>query len=216
VTRIGHSPLRHIALLPAEWPEERLVDLAHVQRDANQLDTCLVLGSRRAYYLLVHRALDQTEHLPTGLPVTDRLMLPESFPETAELATQRARLAAFVETYRGKGYIVDDNLEGGRPATGQDIERLSIPGVDGVPAGLRRCPTCGRFAGEYLALNGEGNRDLTPRVLEVHCRCSNDNCCAACGRPLAGARLSAYFWDETDRKVWYLAAYSALSHRCAM
>jgi hypothetical protein len=31
---------------------------------------------------------------------------------------------------------------------------------------------------------------------------------------LAGSRLSAYFWDEEDRKVWYVAAYSAFSHRC--
>jgi len=44
VTRIGHSALRHLALLPADWSRERLVDLARRQRDANRLDTCVVLG----------------------------------------------------------------------------------------------------------------------------------------------------------------------------
>jgi hypothetical protein len=160
--------------------------------------------------------VDRMEHLPTGLPVTDRLVLAESFPETAELAGRRARLAAFAETYRGKGYIVGDGLEGGRPAGPDDVERLSIRGADGVPAGLHRCSSCSRFAGDYLALKGEGNRDLTPRVIEVHCRCSNHNRCAGCGAPLAASRLSAYFWDEVEGKVWYRAAYAAFSHRCAI
>jgi hypothetical protein len=51
VTRIGHSALRHVALLPADWSRERLVDLARRQRDANQLDACVVLGRRDAIYL---------------------------------------------------------------------------------------------------------------------------------------------------------------------
>lgn len=216
VSRIGHSALRHIAPVPVDWPRDRLVDLARRQRDANRLDTCLVLGRHDGLYFDLHGGERRAGHMPYGLPVTDRLRLGESLPETAELADRRARLAAFDETYRGKGYIVGDNLEGGRPADPDDIERLSEPGVDGVPAGLRRCPICRRLAGEYLALKGEGNGDLTPRVIEVHCRCANHNRCAACAGPLAATRLSSYFFDEEERGVWYLAAYAALSHRCPL
>jgi hypothetical protein len=214
VTRIGHSALRHVALLPADWSRERLVDLARRQRHANQLDTCVVLGRRDAVYLYLDGTEGMAEHMPYGLPVTERLTLAESFAETPELADRRARLTAFEETYRGKGYIVGDNLEGGRPADPEDCVRLGNPGADGVPVGLHRCPTCGDFAGEFLALNGQGNGDPTPRVIEVHCHCANHNCCATCGEPLAASRLSAYGYDEAERKVWYRAAYSAFTHRC--
>ena len=44
VTRIGHTALRHITLLPADWPRARLTELTRRQRDANRLDTCLALG----------------------------------------------------------------------------------------------------------------------------------------------------------------------------
>jgi hypothetical protein len=214
VTRIGHSALRHVALLPADWSRERLVDLARRQRDANRLDTCVVLGRHDAVYLYLDGAEGDAAHMPYGLPVTDRLRLAEAFPETPELAERKARLAAFNEAYRGKGYIVGDGLEGGRRADPEDFARLGEPALDGVPAGLHRCPTCGQFAGDYLALKGEGNRDPGPRVIEVHCRCANHNRCARCGEPLAPSRLSAYSYDETERKVWYRAAYSAFSHRC--
>jgi len=216
VTRIGHSALRHIALLPADWPRDRLVDLARRQRDANRLDTCLVLGLRDALYLNADGQEGSAEHVPSGMPVIGRLRLAEALPETAELADRRARLAAFDEAYRGKGYMVGDNLEGGRPADPDDIERLAVAAPDDVPPGLRRCTTCGRFAGDYLAVEGEGNGDPSPRVIEVHCRCSNHNRCAACGEPLASDRLSAYSYDEEERRVWYLAAYAAFSHRCQL
>ena len=53
VTRIGHSALRHVALLPADWSRERLVDLARRQRDANRLDTCAVLGRHDVHLTMV-------------------------------------------------------------------------------------------------------------------------------------------------------------------
>jgi hypothetical protein len=61
---------------------------------------------------------------------------------------------------------------------------------------------------------GEGNGDMTARVVCVHCPCENHNCCAACFEPLAETRLSAYRYDEAGGCVYYLAAYAALSHRC--
>ena len=214
VTRIGHSALRHIALVPAVWPRDRLLDLARRQRDANRLDTCLALAPRVAVYCYFDGSEAPADYIPTGLPVTEALQLAESFPETAELAERRVRLTAYANKYRGTGYLVGDNLEGGRPACPDDIERLSGTSREGVPAGLRRCPTCGWFAGDYLARRGEGNGDMNPRVVEVNCRCANHNRCAACGEALAASRLSAYRWDESERKVWYLAAYAGLGHRC--
>jgi hypothetical protein len=76
------------------------------------------------------------------------------------------------------------------------------------------CETCGDAQGESLALRGEGTGDPTPRVLTVHCRCTNHNRCAGCGDTLHERRLSAWQWDETARSARYVAAYLGLGHRC--
>lgn len=227
VTRIGHTPLRHIALLPADRPRARLVDLTRRQRDANRLDTCLALGPTEALYFEgngIDGAADDgrpSDLVPWGRPVTDRLATPERFDDTAELIDRVARLARYSAAHRGTGYLVGDGLEGGRPATPSDIDRLAErgpsalgPDSSGLPPGLARCPICSRLAGEFLAVHGEGTGDTTPRVIDVHCRCANHNRCAACGEPLAESRLSAYRWSDPDRAVRYLAAYAALAHKC--
>ena len=214
VTRIGYCPLRHMAVLPAEWPRERLLDLARRQAAINRLDTCLCLDSDDAIYVATEGELSPASFVPSGSPVVGRLVLADSFPDTLDLAARRAALGRFAALERGSGYIVGDGLEGGELATDADIARLSGNGRDGVPAGLARCPECRRLRGDFLALNGEGNGAMTPRVIRVHCLCENNNRCAGCGEPLAAERLSAYFWDEADRKAWYVAAYSALSHHC--
>ena len=135
-------------------------------------------------------------------------------PETLELAARRKSLARFAATHSGSGYIVGDGREGGRPATGADFERLSGVDASGNPNGLTRCPECRWLRGDFLALKGQGNGDMAARVIRVHCRCENYNRCAGCGAPLAAERLSSYSWDDAQNKVWYRAAYSALSHHC--
>jgi hypothetical protein len=214
VTRIGHCPLRHMAVLPADWPRERLLDLACRQAAINRLDTCLCLGSDDAIYVTPEGEVSRASFVPFGSPVVGRLVLADSFPDTPDLAARRAALARFAAVQRGSGYLVGDGLEGGELATDADIARLSGNGPDGFPPGLTRCPECGRLRGDFLALNGEGNGDKTPRVIRVHCLCENGNRCAGCGGALADWRLSSYFWDEAERKVWYEAAYAALSHHC--
>jgi hypothetical protein len=214
VTRIGHSALRHMAILPVAWPRERLIDLARRQAEANRLETCLCLGPSEAVYFTRDGRAVETDFVPIGVPVVERLELAEPVPDTAEVAVRRLDLHALAERSNPGGYLVGDGLEGGRPAAPADIERLTRQGADGVPIGLSRCPTCHWFGGDYLALNGEGNGDRTPRVIQVHCRCENHNRCARCGETLADRRLSAYSYDPADRQVRYAAAYTAFSHSC--
>ena len=214
VTRIGNTPLRHIALLPVDWTRNYLVDTARRQALANQLDTCLCLTPTDALFITADGAESPSSSLPWGIPVTDRLQLPEQVPSTPELRARRAYLQVFIERHPGKGYLVGDGLEGGRHATAGDVKRLSGRDEHGVPRGLSRCPECGSFRGDYLAVKGEGNGDKAPRVVPVYCRCQNHNRCARCGAHLAAWRLSAYGYDEAVGLVLYLAAYMALSHRC--
>jgi hypothetical protein len=214
VTRIGHGALRHIAILPTTWSRERLLDLTRRQILANQLDTCLAVGPGDAVYVTTDGGENRSPHVPTGLPVVERLRLAAHLPRTPEMAARRARLRAYGDAHRGRGYLVGDGLEAGRPATREDLVRLV--GVDGVhpDPGLVRCPTCGELAGDYLATQAEGNGDRRPRVIRVYCRCENHNRCARCGEPLAERRLSAYHFVEETGSVCYVAAYSAFSHRC--
>ncbi|MEX1277516.1 MAG: hypothetical protein WEI16_00490 [Chloroflexota bacterium] len=218
VTRIGHTDLRNVAILPADWPRQRLIDLARRLAAANQLESCLCLGPADAVYVDPGGAIRADAHLPLGIPVVERLPLAEPIPDSPDVRARRARLATYAAAHTPGGYQVGDGLEGGRRAGPDDIARLSRPRRDrsGVqpPAGLRRCRRCRGLAGEFLAVRGEGNGDPTPRVIGVHCRCDNHNRCARCGRALASDRLSAYTWDEGEGKPWYLAAYAAFSHTC--
>ncbi|HET8734552.1 MAG TPA: hypothetical protein VFM45_12370 [Anaeromyxobacteraceae bacterium] len=215
VTRIGCTPLRHIALLPSEWPRERLLDVARRQRDANRLDTCLCLSMEEGVYLSPQGSEFTGSLHVWGIAITGALDLPEPVRETLEFASRRRALDELVESARKQGgYLVGDGLEGGRRATPGDVARLSRRGACGVPVGLERCGDCGRHRGEFLAVKGEGNGDMTPRVVEVFCCCQNHNRCARCGGPLAAGRLSAYEYDLAAGRLLYRAAYCGLDHRC--
>ena len=214
VTRIGHSAMRHLAVLPATWSTEQLVSLTRRQALANRLDTCLVLGPDHAIYVAADGAEAEATHVPTGLPVVEQLAVAEELPATPELAARQAHLRAWAHAQIHDGYIVGDGLEGGRPATRED--RVALAGRDGDPhPGLARCRTCGDLTGDYLATHGEGNGDERPRVIRIHCGCDNHNRCARCGEPLDDRRLSAYYFDEDEDSVIYVAAYCGLDHRCA-
>ncbi|MGD0018149.1 MAG: hypothetical protein ABSD62_02750 [Candidatus Limnocylindrales bacterium] len=214
VTRIGRTPLRNIAVLPTDWSRERLLDLAIRQALANRLDTCLCLGPADAVYVSADGKTTEATFVPFGIPVVERLALAERLPETPELLARRESLRRFRQASDATGYIVGDGLERGELASDADRERLSGTSAQGTPAGLSRCRECHCLRGDYLALDGQGNGDMRPRVIRVHCPCENHNRCAGCGETLADHRLSAYFWDEAQRKVWYVAAYSALGHDC--
>lgn len=215
VTRIGHTPLRHISLLPATWSREGMLEVARRQVAANRLDTCLCLGHDDAVYLGPDGSETKGTPLVVGIPLTDRLLLPEPVADTPELVGRKASLRIFCERIAPQGgFLVGDGLEGGRHATPADVMRLGGRDGSGIPAGLLRCADCSGLRGEHLAVKGEGNGDMTPRVVDVYCRCQNHNRCARCGGPLTAGRLSAYEYDEVLGELMYRAAYSGLAHRC--
>jgi len=98
VTRIGHTALRSVAVVPSDWSRERLVDLARRQAIANQLETCLCLGPAESVFVTPDGTATRSDFVPVGIPVLDGLALADRIPETAELAARRARLAAFRES----------------------------------------------------------------------------------------------------------------------
>ena len=214
VTRIGRTALRHFAVVPAEWPRDRLVDLLRRQADANQLETCLCLGPADAVYVRPPGQPAAGDAHPDGHPdpraARDRR--PAAGLAGSRPASRPARRVRGAPT--GDGYLVGDGLEGGTPATPEDVARLSGTGPDGLPRGLRRCGSCRQPRGEHLSLRGLDYDERNPRVVRVRCQCDNHNRCAGCGGTLDDQRLSAWSWIEEAAAVLYVAAYCGLSHRC--
>ena len=206
VSRIGRSALRHIALLPADWPRHRIVATARAMAEANRFETVACFGPTDALYVDSDNARTWEGPTPSGTLVIERLRLPEPIQATEELTARRAAFRAFDDANQGGRYIVGDGTDRGEPAQPEDRARLAGRRPDGLPAGLVRYPRCGHAAGDYLRKGVE--------IVKVRCACDNHNRCARCLRPLAAHRLSAWLWSDEDDHPWHVAAYSAFSHRC--
>jgi hypothetical protein len=50
--------------------------------------------------------------------------------------------------------------------------------------------------------------------MAVHCRCANDNRCAACGGLLYKRKLNANYYNPCDGRIWHVPGFSGLGHRC--
>jgi hypothetical protein len=106
--------------------------------------------------------------------------------------------------------MLGDTTKGGRRATTEELVRLAGAGPTGVPSGLFKCRDCGELKGECL----DPNRVFKGMIMQVTCRCENDNRCARCGRPLDGHKLDANYFDPADGMIWHTPGFCALSHRC--
>lgn len=111
-----------------------------------------------------HQDLDRwlrAQHQPSSPPAsrwsTDWRFL-SRFPTPPRSSLGRLACLPSPDTRaQSRATWVGDGLQGGRPASATDIERLSPSDASGIPAGLARCPDCLEFRGDYLALKGEGN-----------------------------------------------------------
>ena len=55
---------------------------------------------------------------------------------------------------------------------------------------------------------------FTRKVLTVHCRCQNDNRCAACGELLYARKLNANYYEPRDGQIWHVPGFCGFRHRC--
>jgi hypothetical protein len=73
-------------------------------------------------------------------------------------------------------------------------------------------------SGAQCAASGGGTASTPPqffgKVMTVHCRCANDNRCAACGQPLYEHKLNANYYNPRDGQIWHVPAFCGLSHQC--
>ena len=103
-----------------------------------------------------------------------------------------------------------DPAKGGREANADDVARLAGAGTNDVPRGLECCPTCGEWRGRCL----DPSPEFFFKVMTVHCRCANDNRCAACGLLLYKRKLNANYYDPRDGKIWHVPGFDGLGHQC--
>lgn len=103
-----------------------------------------------------------------------------------------------------------DVYDRGRPASVNELIRLSGHQIFDVPKGLARCPACLEWRGTCLGTK----REETARIFQSTCRCDNHNLCASCGGPLAIRKLNSYFYDEAQKSICHFPGYWAYTHRC--
>ncbi len=211
VTRIAPA-MYHITILPRGVDDRGVAVLGRAQWRANRLECCLVLGEQRVVYI----AADGVESLASdpprgGIVMCGNLKVPAGWPHTPEMRGRQRRLAAFIDQHCPKGgYGFGDLSKGGRDATADDIALLAGAGPDGAPRGLERCSVCHDWRGTCL----DPSPTFLGKVMRVHCRCENDNRCAACGGFLYERKLNANYYDPRDRQIWHVPGFSGLSHQC--
>ncbi len=211
VTRVVPA-MYHFTLLPGDASDRELTELARAHWRANRLDVCLVTAPDRAVFISAHgRERPETTPPMGGVPIAGRLRASKTWAATAELQARHQRLAAFIDRHAPKGgSMLGDLTKGGREANADDVARMAGANHEGVPRGLERCPHCGEWRGDCL--------DSSPtsfcRVVTVHCRCANDNRCAACGQLLYERKLNANYYEPGDGHIWHVPGFCGLSHRC--
>jgi hypothetical protein len=188
------------------------VDITRRQARANVLPTGLVRAADSA----LHVAPDGREYLAEpprgGIIVTGRLRPCRPFPETQTLVARRLALARHIEAVTPRtGYVLGDLTKGGRPATLEENVMLAGRQPNGIPRGLVRCARCGAWRGRCL----DPSPTFAGQVMDVHCRCANDNRCAACGDLLHESKLNANTYNEADGQIWHTPGFSGLGHACA-
>jgi len=213
VTRIV-PVMYHVILLPATASELELVLLARTQWRANRLETCLVTGVDRAWFISADGRDELAQTPPRGGTLVTGLLKPTRlWADTGELQARQRRLDALVEVHRRKGgYLLGDLTKGGREATADEVGRLAGAGPEGRPRGLERCPTCGEWRGRCL----DPSSTFVCKVMTVHCGCQNDNRCAACGGSLYERKLNANYYQPRDGQIWHVPGFCAFRHRCPM
>jgi hypothetical protein len=210
VTRVVPT-MYHIILLPAGVDAAHLLELARRQARINALPTCLVCAADAATYIAADGTEFGAEPPCGGVIITGRLRPCRTFPETESLVARRLALARFIEQVTPRtGYMFGDLTKGGRPATIEETVMLAGTQANGVPRGLARCGDCGEWRGRCL----DPSPQFVGQVMEVHCRCTNNNRCAACGGLLYERRLNANYFDTDDDSIRHVSGFSGLSHRC--
>jgi hypothetical protein len=209
VTKIVPA-LYHIIVLPSELSVDKLLVIAGRQVSFNSLETCLALKEDKCIYFWEDGSVRVSGTPPVGNNfIYDRLLPCWEFPETEEFRQRKESLKLFCDSLKRLGYLHGDLSKGARPAKEDEMSRLPGKQPNGVPNGLVQCNVCGCWAGECL----DQNPASPGMVVEVHCRCQNDNLCARCGEPLYNHKLNANYCRE-DGSIWHVPGFSGLSHRC--
>jgi len=210
VTRVVPA-MYHIIVLPDELDETELLGIARQQAGLNVLETCLVLSADAAIYIATSGQEYRGKAPRGGEIIVDRLRPCRAFTQTAKLCARRLALARFIEQGPPRtGYMFGDLTKGGRTATFEETIMLAGTHANGVPRGLARCTNCGDWRGRCL----DPSPDFAGQLMQVHCRCANDNRCGACEELLHTRKLNANQYNETDGHIWPTPGFSGLSHAC--
>lgn len=204
--------LYNINLYPRDLSESDLIEFARQQVRANKLPACLVFGwNRSLWFDGAGCEIWRTYISKGGVILNDRLKAPQDFSCDVDFAKRSQLLDEFSnKNLGGGGYLVGDPENCVREATQEDAQIGELRGKT-IPQSLTLCEVCGELKGECFYPKSECYSD---KVLEVRCRCENDNLCASCGESLFHHKLDSCFYDWENWRILHVAGYLALSHEC--
>jgi len=205
----------HIILLPLseEFESSRFREIARIQAMLNWLPTCLVLSSEACLYFSPDLREQPSGDIPTAGQIEwGKLVACERLPLTKQLYLRYEMLQRFnqqLSSHLGKGYsiILGDVTKGGRALQPEEEASLNGYQANGIPNGLSRCDRCRELKGECFD-------PKISLVVQISCRCENENLCAACLTPLYERKLNANYYSESDGNIWHVPGYCALDHQC--
>lgn len=210
VTRVVPT-MYHIIVLPEDLTHEECEAVVRRQSEANRLPTCLVPSRERALYVSPGGEAVWSDSIPRGgSVVAGRLQPWWTFAATRNFVERRAQLDRLIAAQPREGFMLGDLTKGGHKATFEESVLLAGRESNGVPRGLTCCPGCLEWRGQCL----DPNPRFTGMVMTVHCRCQNDNRCAACGWRLYERRLNANYYNAEDGDIWHVPGFSAFGHVC--
>ena len=201
----------HIIVLPKRKQGE-LVEIARTQVSYNKLKSCLVLGDEEAIYFDPDGSEARSSIVPFGGVLINNQLKPcRIFPEDQELRAREEALKKYIESLNQRGHMLGDLTKGMRKATPQEADNLRGLQEGGVPKGLVLCSQCGEWQGACLDPSHLPEKEY---IVQVHCRCQNDNLCALCGDLLSNRKLNANYYNTEDGKIWHVPGFCGFKHIC--
>lgn len=215
ITKLAPS-IYHLMILP-DIDDIKLVRLAYKQAELNDLKTCLVLNEKQSVYF-ENKTATISGHRPSGgILVTGQIALSRDLSEQIDFDSSYRERCKMVQEYikeqqPNKGYMFGDLTKGGREATKKEREELEKPNEEypEVPNGLVLCEICNEYKGVCL----DPSENFKNQIMNVSCKCDNQNRCAKCKKLLYQYKLYANHYKKEDGQIWHVPGFCGLSHKC--
>jgi len=148
---------------------------------------------------------------------------PDSFSDSGRFGSAREAADVARAMLADGAALVDVGGESTRPGSDpvtpeEELRRvrpvLELLAGERVSVDTSRAVVDGGTCGEWRGCCLDPSPTFVCKVVTVHCRCQNDNRCAACSGFLYERKLNANYFKPSDGHIWHVPGFCSFSHRC--